>query len=243
MAHISHILVYLVQTIDKCHKNVLYSIHKHKFFLYIKLPQFAAQQPRAEGIFRQEAEKEDKMKYGELNLGQVEAIVNKLGGMNGVQRFLSGELVVEGNLVTSTNPTYPITINYGLSLAEMIKVGKYDSVNSDITEKHFPVNGKGTNEVVTELVHFNRFIESDEVIQELDKRGFRPATIEELLAFGTKYPEMQKQFSIVALGSFWQHLGRRHIPFLWCDSNERHLYLHWFEYRWRGNYRFLAVRK
>lgn len=35
------------------------------------------------------------MKYGELNLGQVEAIVNKLGGMEGVRRFLSGELVVK----------------------------------------------------------------------------------------------------------------------------------------------------
>ena len=34
------------------------------------------------------------MKYNELNLGQMEAIVNKLGGMDGVQRFLSGELVV-----------------------------------------------------------------------------------------------------------------------------------------------------
>ncbi|MFH1451015.1 MAG: hypothetical protein ABIF89_00170 [bacterium] len=35
------------------------------------------------------------MKYGELNLGQIEAVVNKLGGMEGVRRFLSGELVVE----------------------------------------------------------------------------------------------------------------------------------------------------
>ena len=35
------------------------------------------------------------MKYGELTLGQTEAIVNKLGGMEGVQRFLSGELVVQ----------------------------------------------------------------------------------------------------------------------------------------------------
>jgi len=34
------------------------------------------------------------MKYGELNLGQIEAIVNKLGGMDGVQRFLSDELIV-----------------------------------------------------------------------------------------------------------------------------------------------------
>ncbi|MBI2099358.1 hypothetical protein HYT45_03025 [Candidatus Uhrbacteria bacterium] len=35
------------------------------------------------------------MKYGELTLGQVEAIVNKLGGMEGVSRFLRGELEVK----------------------------------------------------------------------------------------------------------------------------------------------------
>lgn len=34
------------------------------------------------------------MKYGELNLGQVEAVVNKLGGMDGVRRLLANELVV-----------------------------------------------------------------------------------------------------------------------------------------------------
>lgn len=34
------------------------------------------------------------MKYGELTLGKVEAIVNKLGGMEGVQRFLSGQTEV-----------------------------------------------------------------------------------------------------------------------------------------------------
>ena len=35
------------------------------------------------------------MKYGELTLGQVEAVVNKLGGMEGVKRFLSGKTIVE----------------------------------------------------------------------------------------------------------------------------------------------------
>jgi len=34
------------------------------------------------------------MKYGELNLGQIEAVVNKLGGMDGVNKFLRGELIV-----------------------------------------------------------------------------------------------------------------------------------------------------
>jgi hypothetical protein len=35
------------------------------------------------------------MKYGDLTLGQVEAIVNKLGGMGGASRFLRGESVVK----------------------------------------------------------------------------------------------------------------------------------------------------
>lgn len=34
------------------------------------------------------------MKYGKVTLGQVEAVLNKLGGANGMHRFLSGELKV-----------------------------------------------------------------------------------------------------------------------------------------------------
>lgn len=34
------------------------------------------------------------MKYASLSLGMVEAVFNKLGGMDGAQRFLSGELTV-----------------------------------------------------------------------------------------------------------------------------------------------------
>ncbi len=49
------------------------------------------------------------MKYGELNLGQVEAIVNKLGGMDGVHKFLSGAIVrmVESLIDCDTNPFVP----------------------------------------------------------------------------------------------------------------------------------------
>ncbi len=35
------------------------------------------------------------MKYADMTWGTMEAIVNKLGGMDGVQRFLSGELVMK----------------------------------------------------------------------------------------------------------------------------------------------------
>ena len=35
------------------------------------------------------------MKYGNVTMGQVEAVINKLGGEDGMKRFLSGELVVK----------------------------------------------------------------------------------------------------------------------------------------------------
>ncbi|MFA4999607.1 MAG: hypothetical protein WC519_02700 [Parcubacteria group bacterium] len=51
------------------------------------------------------------MKYSELTLGTVEAVVNKLGGMEGVQAFLRDELV----LTKKTGQTFPLrhTIKLG----------------------------------------------------------------------------------------------------------------------------------
>ena len=44
-------------------------------------------------IIRQTVGKGHVMKYGDLTLGQIEAIVNKLGGMEGVRKFLGTEPV------------------------------------------------------------------------------------------------------------------------------------------------------
>jgi hypothetical protein len=89
------------------------------------------------------------------------------------------QLVVEGKSA-AVYPTYPVTVNYDLSLAGMIKAARCHCDDSCITEKNFPVNIADTKEVVTEIVHLNREISSsEEVLRELDRRGLRPATIEE----------------------------------------------------------------
>lgn len=44
------------------------------------------------------------MKYGKLNLGQIEAIVNKLGGMDGVDSLLSDEMIITMVTKVATNP-------------------------------------------------------------------------------------------------------------------------------------------
>ena len=57
------------------------------------------------------------MKYGNLNLGQIEVIVNKLGGMENVERLLRDEVIIR---LTSTldEKEYQVTIDYIRSLAD-----------------------------------------------------------------------------------------------------------------------------
>ncbi len=145
----------------------------------------------------------------------------------------------------SVGPTYPVAVNYILSLEEMIAAGRYDWKNDDITAKHFPMKGEGIADVDIQLVHFGHMMDSsDKVIRELDKMGLRPASIEELLAFGAKYPDVQRQFPIVVLGSLWRRLDGDHsVPFLHGLGSGRRLRLGLFESGWRGLYRFAAVRK
>jgi hypothetical protein len=78
----------------------------------------------------------------------------------------------------------------------------------------------------------------------MEKAGYRPARIEELLALGASQPELQKEFPIVALASVWRGPGGdRRVPYLRWDVAGRRLDLSWFEYGWTGDYRFAAVRK
>jgi len=139
---------------------------------------------------------------------------------------------------------FPVTVNYDLTVEEMIEAGKYDWKNPDITSDNFPVTRRGTSEVEIHLVHFDRVIETEEVLRELDKMGLRPAELPELLALGAGSPDLQRQFPIIALGSvFRRSHGHRHAPVLWGGSGRRYLGLHWLGDRWNAYDRFAAVRK
>jgi hypothetical protein len=136
-----------------------------------------------------------------------------------------------------------IVVDYSMTLAEMIVAGRYDWKNDDITAERFPIMGKGKKEIAVELIHFNRNISSDDVERELDKMGLRSATIEELLAFGATFPETQRKFSIIALGSVARIDGYRYVAFLRRIDSGRNLYLRWRDDDWSEIVRFLAVRK
>jgi hypothetical protein len=172
----------------------------------------------------------EALETGEITIADILALINK-----------------KDNQIKENTDEIALTVDYSCTVQEMINAGNYGWINNDITAKHFPLstelNGKKVP-VSTKLFHFNHTISSKDATSEMDKAGYRPATLAELLALGEAHPELQKEFPIVALGSIWlSAYDDRVVPVLSFDFSKRRLVLGWFGDGWNGNCRFLGVRK
>lgn len=139
--------------------------------------------------------------------------------------------------------SYPLTVYYSKTIEQMVAAGRYDCKNTDITSRNYPHNKTGVETPIIEVVHFNKSLDSDAVVAELDKMGLRPATAAELLALGEQLPYLQRQWWIVGLGSVAIVDGDRCVPCLGTDGFLRRLDLFRWDFRWDAIYRFAAVRK
>ncbi len=98
-----------------------------------------------------------------------------------------------------------VSVNYNQSLEEMLQGGKYGKIHDTINASNFPISGNG--EVDTEIFLVNlenhevgyRGLDRHQIIAELDRLGYRPANIAELLAIGKRYPGLQRKFAIISL--------------------------------------------
>lgn len=156
--------------------------------------------------------------------------------------------IIEQKLPAHESTVFTLEVNYDQSVEAALKAGKYAWPSEHITSQNFPPTRRGTDVVQLHLVHFHKEIRFNGVIGELDKQGLRPATIEELLAFGANpgTQDLQRQFSILATGSFWydSHYNRQ-VPFLGGVKRSRSVNLSCpgSGYGWTPNVRFLAVSK
>jgi hypothetical protein len=139
--------------------------------------------------------------------------------------------------------TYPLTVNYQKTIEQLVEAGKYDYANSDVTSKNFPESAKYESKLEAVLFHPNEDLESEEILKRMEKGGLRPATVRELLTFGAKYPDVQREFPVIALGSVVLLNGNRRVACLDGHDSGRYLDLSWFDGRWRRRCRFLAFRK
>jgi hypothetical protein len=83
------------------------------------------------------------------------------------------------------NKLFPVTVDFSLSLAEMIRAGNYFYVNFTPSETSQPQQeSKATQEVNIEFVEFNQNSEMQTMLDKFDNDGLRPASLPEFLALG-----------------------------------------------------------
>src|ERR1700744_2019666 len=123
-----------------------------------------------------------------------------------------------------------------ITLKSLIKSKKFDWANPNITEDTFPLTPIRSSDY--KLYHFDRYISSEDAIKEMEKEGYVPANIHELLL----WKDWNDKDWVVALGSVGKVDGNRLVPCLDGSGSGRGLYLYRFGDVWSSSYRLLAVR-
>lgn len=88
------------------------------------------------------------------------------------------------------------------------------------------------------VFHFNRYISSEDAVKEIQKNGYLPATLGELL----NWADGNREYLVVSLGSVGKVDGDRCVPCLSRYGSRRYLGLNWWDDGWYDDCRFLAVR-
>jgi len=157
--------------------------------------------------------------------------------------------------VCFSKTTYTIKVNCTKTIKESITSCNFGRFDNNINDKNFPSGVKLTDSIVemsARLVSFNcKWIPYDKVAIEMNKVGYRPATLRELLAFAEKYSRLsrvQKKFIILAFGSccYGLILNYPAVPGLHFDGGMRQLDLYCddMEFNWSTVvFSFLAVQK
>ena len=183
----------------------------------------------------------------------VNEVKNRGGSDDDVRRILSDRAlqIRIGNLIMGINKpdtvldpnVYPVEIDYSDTFKQRLDAGRYDQKGHGITKSNFSVKGDGKIWRDLRLVCYNKHMSNDSVLAAIEAQGYRPATIEELLAFGVSYPEVQLEFPILALGSTWYSFSES-CYFAPClcggDNNKRCLFLFATNRIWDNSWHFLV---
>jgi hypothetical protein len=149
-----------------------------------------------------------------------------------------------------TITTLPLTVVYGQTDSQ-IEAGRYDRKDSRIVASNFPIIRTGRAQLEAKFVHFGICKTSDMVVEAFNKLGLRLGNIDnvdEILAVGVEYPDMQKAFPVVALGSVLppeikspvQPDPYRSVIFLLKEKGLRELSLSNWSGAWIASCRFLG---
>lgn len=131
-------------------------------------------------------------------------------------------MLLEKMISTGGNmDAFPVTIDYSMTLSQMIAVGGYGYVNA-LFEPSYVVTGSGIFKVDIELVllELGVFETQVDVDSALEARGYRCAKIEEFLALGAQHRLLLSAAEVIAgpianesLPCLIEEAGHRRISF------------------------------
>ena len=179
------------------------------------------------------------------------------GGLKAVSKNPDLAAKVALLIMDDIRTIFKVTVDYGLSLSEMIKACNCGYNNPDINSQNFKIDGSGqqaadlvlvtVKEVLTWLISQGQTaavqdrVTTKQVLAYMASHGLIEAAIEYLLFFGAANPDIQREFPIAALGSSdVVDCGDRSCLYLRCDGGERGLLLFWSDddSLWGGGWRW-----
>jgi hypothetical protein len=137
---------------------------------------------------------------------------------------------------------FPVSVDYDLSLRERIAGGCYDWTNSGFEHSTFVPAGRGKAMHSLGFVQFSDYVGAERAVMAIESAGDRPASPEDLLAFGATHPDIQRSCRVVAVGMAVDVNGERFFPGLWGSAKSRILQLHRTSEDWAPKTRFLAIK-
>lgn len=208
------------------------------------------------------------MKYSDLKFGKMEAVVNKLGGMDGVRRFLAGELVVERRGIAPASPGAKIVppvngriyqvrvrVDYARPWREAVlaagpnTLDNYDVLRVGDQYPPEPASRRSIRWAKIILVNFGpgSVSQSATVLEWGKAQHLRPAIPRGVFAIGEHCPNLNSDLGLehmaVVSSARCSFVGELRVPCVWWDRSRRESYLYWFVYDWDEDYWFAFVRE
>src|SRR3989344_2200255 len=127
--------------------------------------------------------------------------------------------------VCQLQESYSVVIDYDEDLETAILSGVYNDAHPAIVPPASWQTQTGKREK-GDIYPFeiDHPMETEEVLQLMQEKGFAPAGIYALLALGAQYPEIQWECPVIALGSRWKNRdGDSGVAYLWNNPFGRAL--------------------
>ncbi|MFH1426429.1 MAG: hypothetical protein ABIG66_03255 [Candidatus Kerfeldbacteria bacterium] len=140
--------------------------------------------------------------------------------------------------------TFPVEIDYDLTVEAMVRMGKLDKVDRMVTGENFFADPDGSGLACAQMVLFRLGYEAgwDEISSAILNEGLRPARIEHLCAFARERFAMALNERIAAIGSTHKdHSKEVHVLTLTRTNFGLELRPMFTQHRWAADWTFLAV--